>query len=803
MSILQRYRWIVLWGGLASGGLRAAPQAEERIVLMADGPVHAWFHGTQIERVVARDNVEVQYRGIVLHGDRLQADFQTNEMRLEGNVTATTQGQTLVCEAIRFNLKTRDYSLENGRLTLTPDFIGGGVIAPLFVGGKQAQARGEEEIQARGPQVTSCDREHPHFLLSGKRVVIYPGRKLLLWGGSFSVLGRRLVSLPKIEIPLRNLRRGLPLTPDFGRNDVEGFYLKTHYQLPTSSLNRSTGTQLDLTEKQGIRLGLEHQYRSERQRQGWIDLDYALKDRALSARVNHLERFSREFDVDLGMDYNERNVFAYQKRQLNAHLRLKHYTSLGSSSTLAVRRQSSDGRDSLSANLMHQSSLKRSQRGGRGVQASLNADYYRRPTFGGGVDDEEINTRLTLTGEAPRFRWTLQDERRFDPDGEAYTQDNFYAYTEMVPHLTLMSDARQLHWGLPPNMSSTMQLSLGQFREMTRRNDQPRQVDVFRTNFQMNLRASRIPLSGSLSANADLGFEQSFFSDQTAKYNLRSNTSLLAELGPGWNLQLTHFYQRPSGYSPLSRFDFTSRSDRLTAALHFSADRRTGTFGWGGYGGYGGYESYGGYGGFSGEEGAYRSRAAEEEFEGVGYGQYDAYGGYRRVGRGRQPWQISLNTGYDLLRSRWNSMGINANGSLSPSSRIGLNTRYDFQGQGFGDVNVQWNYAGSHLLLDSSLLYSPRQRTKLSAVRSFVSWEASRKVRLETLLEYRGQERKLTYNDVLLTYDLHCWEAVLVYNKQRGDFRLDFNLKAYPRSDFGFGVGRFGQGFDTSLGGYY
>jgi hypothetical protein len=131
------------------------------------------------------------------------------------------------------------------------------------------------------------------------------------------------------------------------------------------------------------------------------------------------------------------------------------------------------------------------------VQASLNADYYRRPTFGGGVDDEEINTRLTLTGEAPRFRWTLQDERRFDPDGEAYTQDNFYAYTEMVPHLTLMSDARQLHWGLPPNMSSTMQLSLGQFREMTRRNDQPRQVDVFRTNFQMNLRASRIPLSGS------------------------------------------------------------------------------------------------------------------------------------------------------------------------------------------------------------------------------------------------------------------------------------------------------------------
>jgi hypothetical protein len=32
--------------------------------------------------------------------------------------------------------------------------------------------------------------------------------------------------------------------------------------------------------------------------------------------------------VDLGMDYNERNVFAYQKRQLNAHLRLKHYTSL-------------------------------------------------------------------------------------------------------------------------------------------------------------------------------------------------------------------------------------------------------------------------------------------------------------------------------------------------------------------------------------------------------------------------------------------------------------------------------------------
>jgi hypothetical protein len=70
-------------------------------------------------------------------------------------------------------------------------------------------------------------------------------------------------------------------------------------------------------------------------------------------------------------------------------------------------------------------------------------------------------------------------------------------------------------------------------------------------------------------------------------------------------------------------------------------------------------------------------------------------------------------------------------------------------------------------------------------------------------LEYQGREHQFTYNDVLLTYDLHCWEAVLVYNKQLGGFRLDFNLKAYPRSDFGFGVGRFGQGFDTSLGGYY
>lgn len=803
MSILQRYRWMVLWGGLGAPWLTAAPQPEDRIILTADGPVHAWFHEAKIERVTARHNVEVQYRGILLRGDHLQADFQSNEMRLEGHVTVTTEGQTITCDAIQFNLKTRNYSLENGRLILTPEFIGGGVVAPLFAEGTQAQAKGDQEIQARGPSLTSCDREHPHYLLSGKRVVIYPERKLLLWGGGLSALGHRLISLPKIEIPLRNLRRGLPFTPDFGRNDIEGFYLKTHYLLPTSSLSHSTATQLDITEKQGLRLGLEHQYQRERQRQGWLDLDYALKDQALSARISHLERFSREFNVDLNMDYNERNAFAYQKRQLNANLRLRHFTSQGQTSTLAVRQQSSDGSDSLSANLMHQSSFQRSQRGRRGVQVALNADYYRRPTFGGGADDEEMNTRLNLSGEAPHFRWTLQDERRFDLDGEAYAQDNFYAHTETVPHVILMSDARQLHWGLPPNMSSTMQLSLGQFREITRRNDQPFKVDVFRTNFRMDLRASRIPLSGSLFANADLGFEQSFFSDQTAKYNVRANTALMAALGAGWNLQLTHFYQRPSGYSPLSRFDFTSRSDRLTAALTFSADRRAGSFG---YGGYGGYESYGGYDSYDssyGDTGAYRSRAGDEDFQGVGYGQYDAYGGYRRASRGRQPWRISLNTGYDLLRSRWNSMGINANGSLSPSSRLGLNTRYDFEGQGFGDLSVQYNYAGSHLLLDSSLLYSPRQDTKLSAVRSFVSWKASRKIRLETLLEYRGRERKFTYNDVLLTYDLHCWEAVLVYNKQRGDFRLDLNLKAYPRSDFGFGIGSSGQGFDTSLGGYY
>jgi len=59
----------------------------------------------------------------------------------------------------------------------------------------------------------------------------------------------------------------------------------------------------------------------------------------------------------------------------------------------------------------------------------------------------------------------------------------------------------------------------------------------------------------------------------------------------------------------------------------------------------------------------------------------------------------------------------------------------------------------------------------------------------------------------MLTRDLHCWEASLIYTKQTGFFEsqgimLNLRIKAFPMFH-DFGVGAFGQALDARVGQVY
>ncbi len=72
---------------------------------------------------------------------------------------------------------------------------------------------------------------------------------------------------------------------------------------------------------------------------------------------------------------------------------------------------------------------------------------------------------------------------------------------------------------------------------------------------------------------------------------------------------------------------------------------------------------------------------------------------------------------------------------------------------------------------------------------------------------YNGISNSFDYRSVMLTRDLHCWEASITYIDQSGFFKnkgiqLNLRIKAFPFFR-DYGAGSFGQTLDTSVGNVY
>ena len=74
-----------------------------------------------------------------------------------------------------------------------------------------------------------------------------------------------------------------------------------------------------------------------------------------------------------------------------------------------------------------------------------------------------------------------------------------------------------------------------------------------------------------------------------------------------------------------------------------------------------------------------------------------------------------------------------------------------------------------------------------------LSWVITPRWRLQWLGGYDAPNKKLLYNEFLVTRDLHCWDVSAYYSYQQKYFYLYFRLKALDIPLPRFGIGRGGQ----------
>ncbi|MDH7569240.1 MAG: hypothetical protein QHJ73_06605 [Armatimonadota bacterium] len=756
-------------------------------------------------RASARGNVVVEYRDYRVEADVLDADLEEETATFRGAVTLTTPERTLQGTLLSLNLRTRGYVLEGARVAIPPGDVGMGAAAPLYA--VTARVRGVPgHIVVEQGGLTSCNLSSPHYLFDARDVDLIPGKRLKARNVSVHALGHKLLTLPGVTIPLHPVnQQSSRFVPVVGRSMDEGYYLKTAYFYVLGALVGNL--RLDLMSRKGVGLGLDQPYNFP-DYGGTLHL-YATEDRRngrsdLEARLDHRHRLG-EFNVGFNGGYR-RNALSYvaaPSSSLQTDFILSRRGASGSATDLGVNRFSNTfgptTTGTWTARLQHMQSLGRF----RGMLNLNLTDPFGSTTASAG----RLSSRLDVSGRTGPFTVNLVADR-IDALGGPL---NFYSGLQRFPELRLSTDLGRL---FPQSaffnraLPISAELSLGNLKERGYRvGGAGSDADTRRVRTYLHLSASpqlsqyNQPLTFSL----PLDFHQLVYQEDEAQWVAGANPSLTYRWRPGAQVALSYFVVRQNGFTPFQS-DFFGETNRLSLNATLGSALQSG------------YPSLAGYGagGWPGPLGGYGSPYFYGGYTPYGYpSAMGGTGGLDPAAAGKM--SASFDTGYDFQNHVASDLTVRFQYQPTPHHLLALNTGYDWRGKAqftrrrrLRDVRARLRVDyGERFQMGVGALWST-ELNRLGTLRLTLNSKVSNQWHTQAILG-RSASRfgaATPYTQLMLTRDLHCWEASAIYSREtifgrrQADFRVLLSIKAFPVNKQ-FGVSQSGQYLTTDIGDLY
>jgi hypothetical protein len=437
--------------------------------------------------------------------------------------------------------------------------------------------------------------------------------------------------------------------------------------------------------------------------------------RALSTTLNtslqNNSGYSLGSTTSLSSDFTLRN----DSGEAHTTLGLQHYLTSGSSFSSSR----------LTSNLTHQ------QRGPEGIDWTLRSLFQESRYGTDPAADQELELSFEARRQQDAYDWELGYKQRFDIDGGRYTRDSQYYALDELPTFVARTDTERL--GLGMGVPIQTRVELGQFRQ------QPENRSLQRVSFVSDIYGESIALARHHELRSGAGFRQSFFSDGSAQYDVRTDLTFESEWGGSWYSRVQWDWEQVAGFAPL-RLDYGARRHDV----QFDFSRYV----------------------------ANRSR-------------------------------VELSTGYDVRDSLWRDLLLRAEFTPNARNRFELQSSYDLQYKEFRPLELRWQFVRQHRLdLDLALSYDIDER-ELGRVVVDSDWVVSPKWRVESLVGYNGIRQNLDFFETRITRDLHCWIASLAYSFSQQEIRLNIGLKALTRGDWEYGLGNRGQLLTAPRGQYF
>ncbi len=680
------------------------------------------------------DNVTIRYKDFVITGKHAEVDYRTNIAVVEGNVVVRTGVEEARGESVTVNLRTREWTVSTAATTITPEYARGWLRAPVFVQGQRLEGLGQRQIDAFGVETTTCNLATPHYEFVSRSLTVYPNNKIILRHVTMYALGRRLFTIPRFVVPLREIERNPRVVPNVGQSQEEGYFLKTAYSwLGTRS--QAGFILLDLMSRKGIGKGLRHSWRLPNafgDAQIYQLFDRNIQQDTLTGRLTHSQAFGT-IRANVSTDFRSNSyVYAPQSKTLINRLTLTRDRPGANSSFSLIQNVS----NSFARTSTLSSFLKHRQLFGQDTSLDTNLEYTGYTSSG---TRARLTSQMLFTRREDKFDWSVSAQKLTDLSDEAFAGQGIFAGIERLPEIGLVTDTTRLGRFLPFGIPARLKVTNGHYVEL------PATTSLNRTFLEFTSPIQRHNFTDTWSFGAGAGFRQYIYSDNTAQYSLDTSAEVTKRLGQRSSFDLTYRFQRPRGFSPF-RFDYVGRYNILTGSLNLQDSQR---------------------------------------------------------------FRVSLLTGYNFEQSQFPWQDVTIRLAFQPTNSLLLYTA-----TGYDVNNSQWRTlinqlrirGGERLSLDVGTRYDTI-RQKLAAGRLVLSSLVTPGTSVQAVTSYNGFTRSFDYTSVMVTKDLHCWEASLVYTRQTGFYEsqgisLNLRIKAFPYFRE-FGAGQFGQALDTSVGQVY
>jgi len=524
---------------------KAETEEELDISLVAEYITYEKIEGEDL--IIAKDGVELKYQDIEVKANNLKINLTTNLLFASGNALFKQDDTETNCEELTYNWKTKKIIL----LRLKGELTGEGIKGKVYYQGEKME-NFPKTVEITGGSFTTCELEEPHYHIVAKEMIIYPKDKIIARNISWYEGKTKIITLPYFLIFL-DRKTQMPILPKIGQNSKDGWFIKTNFNYYIDE--KSYGTlYIDWLEKKGIGTGVEHTLEiGDTNNPGETSLYlYQIKDKNsgdinLSGRIKYEQEFEEDLKTQVTLNYTGskaaggellsnslKSQFSLDKKGEKYNLKISGKYNF-SGTGLGQEDLSINGNIKVNHNYTINDKL----------SSALTLVYTDKNPASQEVADLELKPKWVLKYKGEGYTLNLTTEKRFDLDGDNYTDENVSKIINRLPEFVFNKSATAIG---ETKITYDINASVGHFYEAAT------EEDNWRGEYIINVKRP-FKLGEYLTLTPSGIFRQDVYLTGEARYLVGGKVDLKAVYNPYISSTLSYSYNKSVGPTPFN-FDY-------------------------------------------------------------------------------------------------------------------------------------------------------------------------------------------------------------------------------------------------------